>query len=292
MLHLLYIADENGSMIWHFVHPKIRTDFLEKIAGKDHAAITNLSYALAMFGYETIGSNLQVVVFENAKLIFRYIPCCDKKLLVVAVVDLLDHPKAVWEIIEELVREGREDIENLLSTLEKPVSEQEIEKSKLKLTRILVSLLESRVRKIKILATRDYRNTIAALIPSILFYFLMAGLTIYLHQLYINMPANLLAGLLVIFNFLIPSIFIGWVTGFRKGAVINSVIVTILSLYILAALWWNALVTIAYYIFGVTQETILVGIFVIGLILGEAMGLIARSIAWRFVESKTLIPIP
>ncbi|MHA1616762.1 MAG: hypothetical protein ACTSX9_05585 [Candidatus Njordarchaeales archaeon] len=291
MIHLLYIANEDGTPIWHFVHPKIREDILDKIAGKDHAAITNLLYALATFGYETLGTNLQVVVFENAKITFRFVKMNERNLLVVAVIDLLDHPSTVWRILSKFIKKCKNDLEALARTSEELVSTSELEKAKIRLTRTLTELLEGSIRKIIALGTRDFKNLTLAFFLGLIFYFAMVGVTYWFYKFTsMGNQMSTFAALVFLLDFLLPAVFIGWVTGYWKGAIINSLIVMVIALNTLAIIWWDALVAVATYFFSVSPQAVIVGVGLVGGILGGAMGLLAGLIAWLLVERRVLVP--
>ena len=292
MIHLLYIANEEGSRIWHFVHPKIREDILEKIAGKDHTAIANLCYALATFGYETLGTNLQVVVFENAKMIFRYIKIEeDKTYLAIAVVDLMDQPSTVWRKISSFIKRYRDDLMFLERTSQEPIPIEEVERTKLKLRREFITILDKSVRKFSILGRRDSKNLAAALIISLVFYFIMVGITYWIYKFTpIGSEMSSFAGVVFFLDFLLPAIFIGWITGYWKGGIINGLIVMIIALMVLASIWWDALVAISSSLLGLPSQALLAGILIASSILGGTMGLLAAATAWILVETRTLVP--
>jgi len=292
MIHLLYIANEEGSRIWHFVHPKIREDILEKIAGKDHAAIANLCYALATFGYETLGTNLQVVVFENAKMIFRYIKIEeDKTYLAIAVVDLMDQPSTVWRKISSFIKRYKDDLMFLERISQEPIPIEEVERTKLKLRREFITILDKSVRKFSILGRRDSKNLVAALIISLVFYFIMVGITYWIYKFTpIGSEMSSFAGVVFFLDFLLPAIFIGWITGYWKGGIINGLIVMIIALMVLASIWWDALVAISSSLLGLPSQALLAGILIASSILGGTMGLLAAATAWILVETRTLVP--
>ncbi len=293
MLHLLYLASEDGTPIWHYVHPQIPEWIINKIAGKDHSLIVSFLSAISMFGYETLGTNLQTVIFENVKMIFRYTELGGEKLLAVALADLKDNPKVVWRIVDKLLSRYRDDVIGIIPDEKRLPAEEQVNRVSLILRRDLNKMLDAKVRKIKALGARDRRNLMLSLIAGIIFYFATVGITYALHKQFNLLRPDMMTTffyIITLLNFIVPAIFIGWITGYWRGALFNGIIIAIIGLTTLAGLWWSVLVNAAQAWLKVGMEAIIFGVIIVSGIIGGAMGLIAAFIAWILVERRTLVP--
>jgi len=289
MIYLLYIAWEDGRLIWHYIHPEIPEEIIEHIAGKDHRVISGFISALSMFSYEMLGSMIQTVTLETAKITYRYVELDGQKLIAVAVVDKEDHVKIVWKIIDEFLHAQKDEI----LKISKPLEMSEYEKITLKFNSYLTKILKKRQRKPEIFAYRDKKSTLYALFTGLIIYLAMIGLVFFINREFALTAAGRIDELIytiVLLNFIIPGIVIGYVTGYVRGALLNSLLISILTLLTLAALWWPVIVNIAQGILHISEEAVLTGIIIVSIVLGGGMGLIAATIAWFFVETRTLVP--
>jgi len=295
MIYLTYLAAEDGTPIWHYVHPRIPDYILNTIAGKDHILIVNFLSAISMFGYDTLGSRLQVVEFENVKMTFRYINIGNKKLLAVALIDPKDNPRLIWKLFEKLVRTYEDEILKITPSDETIPEVSTVERISLLLTREFTKIIESRVRKINVLGRRDKKNLMVALALGLLFFFLTVGATYFLYKTYELLrpeKITLFFYTIVILNFIIPGIFIGFTTGYWKGALVNGIIVALIGLLTLTIIWLDPLTRAIIAVFSLSMETIILGILLVSAIIGAAMGLIAAFVAWFFIETRTLVQPP
>ena len=292
MIYLTYLASEDGAPVWNYAHPRIPDYIIEHIAGKDHSLIVNFITAVSMFGYDTLGSRLQVVEFENVKMTYRYITLDGRKLLAVAVVDLDDNPKLVWKIFDELIKKHKSEILEITPGDKLMLEKDTVDRVSMTLTREFTRIIDSRVRKISILGRRDQKNLIAGLILSLIFYFVMIGVTYVLYKSYDLLNPERIAlflYLVALSNFVIPGVFTGWVNGYWKGALLNALIVALIGLSTLTAIWWQALYNSIQAALRIPTETMILGIILVEAIIGAGMGLIAAFVAWFFVETRTLV---
>jgi len=291
MIYLTYLASEEGTPIWFYVHPKIPDYILEKIAGKDHGLIVNFLSAVSMFGYDTLGGKLQIVEFEHVKMSYRYIDVNGKKLLAVALTDPMDNPKLVWKVFDEFIKKNQHHLEKIIPSEDLLLDKEVVDKTSMILNREFTKILENRVRLFKVLGKRDLRNLLVSLVLGIIFYAITIGITYGLYKSY-NLQNNptLFFYILIFLNFIIPGVFIGWVTGYWRGALINGIIIALISILVLTAVWWAQLTTAVEALYHIGPETIMLGVLIVAGIIGGAMGLIAAFVAWFFVETRTLVP--
>jgi len=289
MIYLLYIAWEDGRLIWHYIHPEIPEEIIERIAGKDHSVITGFISALSMFSYELLGSRMQSVILENVKITYRYVELDGHKLIGVAITDLKDDMKLVWRIIDRFLREEKENILKMMTQ----ISSEEYERLSLIFKSHLTKILKKAQRKIEKLAHRDARSLVYSFLVSIAVYAVMIGLVYYLNKTFSLIELGRmdeLVYLILMFNFIIPGVIIGYTTGWVKGTLINSILISILTLATLSLIWWPILVNIASSMLHISPEAVIIGIFFVALILGGGMGLVASIVAWLLVESRKLVP--
>lgn len=291
MIYLTYLASEEGTPIWFYVHPKIPDYILEKIAGKDHGLIVNFLSAVSMFGYDTLGGKLQIVEFEHVKMSYKYIDVNGKKLLAVALTDPMDNPKLVWKVFDEFIKKNQHHLEKIIPSEDLLLDKEVVDKTSMILNREFTKILENRVRLFKVLGKRDLRNLLVSLVLGIIFYAITIGITYWLYKSY-NLQNNptLFFYILTFLNFIIPGVFIGWVTGYWRGALINGIIIALISILVLTAVWWAQLTAAVEALYRIGPETIMLGVLIVAGIIGGAMGLIAAFVAWFFVETRTLVP--
>ncbi len=291
MIYLMYLASEEGTLIWHYVHPKIPDYILERVAGRDHSLMVNFLSAVSMFGYDALGSRVQIIEFEHVKMSYRYIDVDGVRILAVAITDPEDNPKLVWRVFESFLNRNKETLDKIIPGETGLIDQEEAEKASLILTRELTKTLESRVRKFEILGRRDTKNMLIGLVIGIIFYALTITTTYLLYSAYgLQNDLTRFFELIILLDFILPGIFIGWVTGYWRGALINGIIVAMLSISVLTGIWWPQLVGAVRSIFNIGMEVIVIGVMIVAGIIGAAMGLIAAFIAWFFVEIRTFVP--
>lgn len=291
MIYLTYLASEEGTPIWFYVHPKIPDYILEKIAGKDHGLIVNFLSAVSMFGYDTLGGKLQIVEFEHVKMSYKYIDVNGKKLLAVALTDPMDNPKLVWKVFDEFIKKNQHHLEKIIPSEDLLLDKEVVDKTSMILNREFTKILENRVRLFKVLGKRDLRNLLVSLVLGIIFYAITIGITYWLYKSYsLQNNPTLFFYILTFLNFIIPGVFIGWVTGYWRGALINGIIIALISILVLTAVWWAQLTAAVEALYRIGPETIMLGVLIVAGIIGGAMGLIAAFVAWFFVETRTLVP--
>ena len=291
MIYLTYLTTEEGTPVWFFVHPKTPDYIFDKIAGKDHSLIVNFLSAVSMFGFDTLGSRLQIVEFEHVKMSYRYIDFNGQKLLAVALTDLHDNISLVWNIFDKFMKKNYEKFSEIIPSESELLEKDKVDKFTKELQEDFEKMLQNRVRKIPALGKRDFKNLLISLIVGILFYSITIVITYFSFKTYNlqNDPTTFFY-LIIVLNFIIPAIFIGWLTGFWTGALLNGAIISTVNILVLSAIWWNQLVLAVSALFHVSLAVIAIGVLIVAGIIGAAMGLLAALVAWFLVETRTLVP--
>ncbi len=291
MIYLMYLASEEGTLIWNYVHPKIPDHILERIAGRDHSLMVNFLSAVSMFGYDALGSRVQIIEFEHVKMSYRYIDLDGIRILAVAITDPEDNSKLVWSAFEDFLNKNRQYLERIVPGDAGLINQEGAEKASLILSRELTRTLERKVRKFEVLGRRDLKNMLIALVIGIVFYAISISITYVMYTSYgLQYDLTEFFITIVFLDFILPGAFIGWITGYWRGALINGIIVAILSLTVLTAIWWPQLLGAVLSIFNIRPEIIIVGVVIVAGVIGAAMGLIAAFVAWYFVEIRTFVP--
>lgn len=287
----MYLASEEGTLIWRYVHPKIPNHILERVAGRDHSLIINFLSAVSMFGYDALGSRVQIIEFEHVKMSYRYLDIDGMKMLAVAITDPEDNPKLVWNVFEAFLNKNKEQLSKIVPGETGLIDQGEAEKASLILSRELTKTLEKRVRKFEILGYRDIKNTVTGLVIGIIFYAFTITITYLMYSIF-NLQSDLTRffEIIILLDFILPGAFIGFITGYWRGALINGIIIAMLSTSILTVIWWPQLVGAIQSIFNISMEVIVIGVLIVSGIIGAAMGLIAALVAWFFVETRTFVP--
>jgi len=291
MIYLMYLASEEGTLIWHYVHPKIPDHILERVAGRDHSLMVNFLSAVSMFGYDALGSRVQIIEFEHVKMSYRYLNIGGMRILAVAITDPEDNPKLVWNVFDAFLNKNKEQLEKITPGETGLIDQEEAEKASLILSRELTKTLEGRVRKFEALGRRDMKNMIIGLMLGIIFYAFTITATYLMYSAYgLHNDLTKFFEIIVLLDFILPGVFIGWVTGYWRGALIDGIIVAILNISVLTGIWWLQLVGAIQSMFNIGMEVIAIGVIIVAGVIGAAMGLIAAFVAWFFVEIRTFVP--
>ncbi|MHA1664957.1 MAG: hypothetical protein ACTSVW_03915 [Candidatus Njordarchaeales archaeon] len=291
MIYMVYISKSTGELIWSFKHPKAPKDVLGSIAGKEDSLISGFISAITNFGYETIGDRIQSMDFMKIKMLYRYVMIGEENLLIVAITDREDIPATVWRIINSFISQSQGIIKKMIEPL--LLQPGELDEIYNKLETNFLNYLNRYVRKIPQIAYRNNQTIIIGMLSGIISFFLMFLVTLWINDVYGLYSSGRFETLLyVIFfnNFLIPSLVIGWVTGFARGALIASAFTSVVVIVSLSINFSDVIFSFA----GAWNigMAVVFGVLVVAFIIGAAMGIISSTFARMFVESRTLIPPP
>jgi len=164
-----------------------------------------------------------------------------------------------------------------------------------RLNKSMLKLLDSKKRNIEILASRDLKTVAIGLIPSLIVFFMMVGVTLWLASTYKLVPgpgnpgnAGLLIAAIVFLTFIIPSIVMGYAIGYREGTRWGGFGLGAISMILLSIIYWKNLLDWAHGLGLEYYLPFLLGIVIF--IVGSGMYMIGAWVAWMFIERKTLVP--
>ena len=294
MIYLVYFTKESGELVWSFRHPLSPTELIAKVAGKDDVLISGFISAISGFGSETLGDKLQSIDFERVRLYFRYLHNKEKNILVTVVSDKEDAPEAIWDTITEFIKRNKQDLTELTDEFSL-LDSNRYNTIYARLNKSMLKLLDSKKRNIELLAPRNMRTVIIGLIPSLIVFFAMVGVTLWLASTYKLVPgpgnpgnAGVLIAIIVFLTFIIPSVVMGFTIGYREGTRWGGFGLGAISMVLLSIIFWKNLLGWAH---GLGLEYYLPFLLAIVIfIVGSGMYMIGAWVAWTFIERKTLVP--
>ncbi len=295
MIYLLYLAESSGIPLWKFEHPRTPDEIISNITGKDDSIIVGYLSAISHFSKATLGTQIQMMNFGNYSMYYWYFKIKDKDIIGLVICDASDKKEAVYNTVHQFFDENRKLLEEFVELYNKiPEDEsnrRQIEIKSKMLANRFQEILDEKVRSFKYIANRNILTISLGAIVSFLFFLLMLELTFYLNNTmgwFSKGELGILTVVIVILDLIAPSIVLGYITGFRDGALIGGLLTGIAIVGTLTIIYLNYIEQWA------TQWKMSIYIYPLWIvfifILGGAMGLMASFIAEKFVEVNTLIP--
>ena len=295
MIYLLYLAESGGVPLWKYEHPRIPDEIVENITGKDDSIIVGYLSAISHFSKVTLGSQVQMMNFGKFNMYYWYFSIKDKPLIGLVICDALDKKEAVYKTIYEFLERNKELLEEYIDLAEKIPENDELGRQLEIKGRILSGnlqeILDEKVRPVKYLANRDKATIVFGSVATYLFFLFALTLTIYLNNTlgwFARGEIGILVSVIVILDLILPSLILGYLVGFREGALYGGFITGIAIILTLTIIYFNSIeLWAAQWKLGVFVYP-LWGVIVF--ILGGAIGLVASFVSEYFIENNTLIP--
>lgn len=276
-----------GTPKWDFIHPETPRPLMERLAKyRDHVA--SFIYAIIeAFGGEILGDQLRELRLSEIQVIFSVLKHKDLLFYVVFVADIKDNPKAVNKIFMEFYKKYYNDFDELLTS--EIISQTLIEKLRTAMAQFLVQF----TRVNKLFGTRDIRHLIASYVVSLAITFVLVGITWLInHMLGLMDSSPITFALLVFFMvFVLPALPIGYLTEYRRFAVLIAYMNSITTVVGATIVWQPLLLSYARFVWEATTEYILLGAAILGgLMLGTILAMLSYIIA-QFFEYRTLTSV-
>ena len=295
MIYLFYIAEAGGIPIWKYEHPRTPDEIIENITGRDDAIVVGYLSTISHFSKTTLGSQVQMINLGKYNMYYWYFRIDNKDMIGLVVCDAKDKKEAVLRVIEKFIEDNYDSFKEFVDLVTGNIPEDEeaarkVEILSKKLSGRFQEFLDSNVRSLKYLSMRDFRTILIGSITAYAFFLVMLLITFYLdstYQWFARGEMGILVSVIVVLDFLLPAVVLGYTVGFRDGALIGGLITgiamvsTVLFIYHEHVYAWSLQWKMGLFLY----PAILVLIFVIGGIIG----LIASFIGENLVEKRTLV---
>ena len=282
------------------------TAILESIVGKDESIITGYATAIAELTKKVFGDRVQKMESRIYNLYHGYYELDGNKVLLLILSDVKDSEKAVWRVITRFLERNKSGFLKLIKECrtinkisEKIESEESVDKdverecqvTYRKLERALHEELDKSLRVFRPLMERNNKTILAGSIVSFFVFLAMFFLTQYFNNQMGWLKNNQLGALftsIIVLVYLIPSLTLGLLIGFRRGSFIAGFVLGMLiTLFLL-------IYHINYLLAWVNQWNLSPYIYfmlpIIIIALGGAIGVISSFVSGFFVEDRTLVP--
>ena len=306
MIYLVYIATESGTPIWRYHHPRMPTYILESIVGKDESIITGYASAIAELTSKVFGDRVQKMESKTYNLYHGYYELNGHKLLLLILSDVKDSEKAVWRVITKFLEDNKVGflklieecsvIGKILGHLENEEkingnAERECQIIYRKLERALHEELDKSLRIFRPLSERSNKTIMLGSTASFAVFLAMFFLTQHFNTSMGWLRNNQLGVLftsIAVLVYLVPSIALGLIVGFRKGAFLAGFILGIFVTSFLIV-YYLPYFTGWVYQWGLNPHIYFM-LPVLIIALGGAIGVVSSWIAGLMIEDKTLVP--
>jgi len=306
MIYLVYVASESGIPIWRYQHPRMPMAILESIVGKDESIITGYATAIAELTKKVFGDRVQKMESQIYNLYHGYYELDGNKLLLLILSDVNDSEKAVWRVITRFLENNKSGFLKLIENCkiidripeeiesqdsEEKDTERECQITYRKLERALHEELDKSLRVFRPLMERNMKTIISGSIVSFFVFLAMFFLTQYFNNQMGWLKNNQLGPLftsIIVLVYLLPSLTLGVLIGFRKGSFIAGFVLGMfITLFLLVyhinyLLAWVDQWNLSPYIYFMLPIIIIA--------LGGAIGVISSFISGALVEDRTLVP--
>ncbi|MGQ4891825.1 MAG: hypothetical protein ACP6IP_04960 [Candidatus Njordarchaeia archaeon] len=295
MIYLLYLAESSGVPLWKYEHPRTPDEIIENITGKDDSIIVGYLSAISHFSKVTLGSQVQMMNFGKFNMYYWYFTIKEKQIIGLVICDASDKKEAVYKTIYEFLEKNRDLLEEYVDLAEKILENDELRrqleiKGKI-LSGNLQEILDGKIRSIKYLANRDLKTIAIGSIVTYLFFLFTLTLTKYLNDTmgwFARGEIGALVSVIVILDLILPSMLLGYLVGYRDGALYGgfitgiAIILTLTVIYFSSIEQWALQWKLGIYVYPLWG--------VIVFILGGAIGLMASFVSEYLIEYNTLIP--
>jgi len=290
MIYLFYIIKEGGLPIWSYRYPQLPKELRERLIGKDESILSGLIRAIWDMGMEVVGVELKVISFGPLKVVLRQLNIGDVQALAVAFVDSEDHPRLVRRIIDKFIRENMDKLLKLEeAALTDPMGYRALQED---LKSSFTALLLKHMAKIEVAARRNFQSYLFSVIVGVIVFGVMLGLTLLLNAVFnlIEEPEKLFY-VILIFDFLVPSLFVGVFAGSSRNAIASGITLGIIAISVIYLRWSSVIHYSASALFKVQSLfLIILGILILGVLIGGGFGIFAAAMAFSISEMRWLSP--
>ncbi len=146
----------------------------------------------------------------------------------------------------------------------------------------------------EVTARKDFASLIMSFFSGLFVYGIVLMLTYLLNKAYHFLPRQEFVtffAIVILLDFLFPSLIIGLFAGSFRNAVISSLIIGPIVIGTLSLIWWDDVLWMSEYFFKITNVAIIAaGIILAGFVVGAALGILAGVIAYFISETRWLVP--
>lgn len=283
-ISIIDVSEGGGVPKWDFIHPDTPKPLRERLEKYRELAASFIYGIITAFGGEIVGDRLRELRLSEIKTIFMKIDHKGAIFYAVFIVDIKDHPSAVKKIFMKFYKKYYNEFDEVLMGITTPIST--IERLRTAMSQFLVPY----ARKSRAFGARDTVHMLSSYVISLTITGLLAGLVwLYNHLFHLMETDPMKIVALSFFTlFIIPAIPIGFLTQFRKNAIIVSYLNSLSIVVGAALLWQDMLRSSAASILGEQPESIIIlgAAGLVGIMLGTVLAFLSMMLASFFEHSR------
>ncbi len=283
-ISVIDVSEGGGVPKWDFIHPDTPHPLRERLEKYRELAASFVYGIITAFGGEIVGDRVRELRLSEIQAIFMRLKHKGAMYYVVFIVDVRDNPKAVYRIFMSFYRRYYKEFDEVLTSMAVPTVLIE------RLRAAMAQFLVPYARKSVALGARDRTHLLTSYAISLIISGVLAFTVWIINRLENIMKTNplLFVGIVFLCLFFLPAIPIGWLTQYRKLAMVVSYLNSITIVTSAAVLWQEMLNSSAASILGRQPGSVVVisAATLIGVMLGTVMAFLSLIIAGFFERRK------
>lgn len=281
-INIIDVSEEGGVYKWYFIHPDTPEPLREKLEKSKELAGGFIYGIINAFGGEIIGDRVRELRLSEVKAIFMKLDHKDTTYYVFFIVDIRDNPSAVKKIFMKFYRKYYEEFDKILMKPDEYIEER--------LRIAMAQFLTQYVRRRKTFGARDTTHMLLSYIVSLAITGLLASFVWLYNRLSHLMEIDPMRFAMLSFFviFILPAIPIGFLTQYKKNAIIVAYLNSLSIVIGVALLWRDMLRSGAASILGKPPESIVIlgAAGLVGIMLGTVLAFLSMIVASLFECSR------
>jgi len=287
-ISIIDVSEGGGVPKWDFIHPDTPKPLRERLEKYRELAASFVYGIITAFGGEIIGDRIRELRLSEIQTIFMRLRHGGAMYYVVFIVDIRDKPAAVYRIFMKFYRRYRDAFDEIFTEVAVPTSTIE------RLRNAMAQFLVPYARKSRTFGARDLRHMLSSYMVSVIITTILAIIVWGINKIY-NLKATqpmTLVALAFTMLFMVPSIPIGFLTQYRRLAVVVAYLNSLSVVVGAALLWQDILRSGAASILGRPPESMVIigAAALVGVMLGTVLAFLSILIA-GFYEARKLTSI-
>ena len=283
-ISIIDVSEGGGIPKWDFIHPDTPEPLRERLEKYRELAASFIYGIITAFGGEIVGDRIRELRLSEIQTIFMKLNHKGAIFYVVFIIDIRDHPAAVKKIFLKFYKKYYNEFDEVLMGVTASIAS--IERLRTAMSQFLVSY----ARKSRAFGARDTVHMLSSYVVSLMVTGLFAVIVWLYNHLYHVMETDPIRIVALVFFmlFILPAVPIGFLTQFRKNAIIVAYLNSLSIVVGAAFLWQDMLRSSAASILGEQPESVVIlgAAGLVGIMLGTVLAFLSMFIASFFEYTR------